>query len=99
MRKQLAPAETVLSDAVESRLDVECVPGFAEHLLINAARLWMELDLEQKQQLQQVLFPEDVWFDGEKVGTAATCLAFRQLNGIAVGESRLASPPGFEPGF
>jgi site-specific DNA recombinase len=97
LREQLALAELELSDAVESQLDVEGVLAFAEHLLTNAARLWIELDLDQKQQLQQVLFPGGVWFDGEKVGTAATCLAFKQLDEFAAGESRLASPEGFEP--
>ena len=37
--------------------------------------------------------------DGEKFGTAVTCLAFKQL-AVSEGENaRLASPPGFEPGF
>jgi hypothetical protein len=36
--------------------------------LTNAGRLWMELDLDQKQRLQQVPFPEGVRFDGERFG-------------------------------
>jgi hypothetical protein len=30
----------------------------------------MELDLDQRQRLQQVLFPEGLRFDGEQFGTA-----------------------------
>lgn len=40
----------------------------------------MELDLDQKQSLQRALFPEGLRFDGEKFGTAVTCLAFKQLD-------------------
>jgi hypothetical protein len=68
------------------------VLAFAEHLVTNAARLWMELPLDQKQQLQQVLFPEGLRFDGEKFGTAVTCLAFKQLAESKGDESSLASP-------
>lgn len=68
-----------LNDAVVEQFDVESALGFAEHVLTNAARLWLELNLDQKQQLQSVLFPEGLRFDGEKFGTAVTCLAFKQL--------------------
>ena len=59
----------------------------------------MELDLDQKQQLQQVLFPEGLRFDGEEFGTAVTCLAFKQLGENEPAESGMASPTGFEPVF
>jgi hypothetical protein len=62
-------------------------------------QVWLELALGQKQRLQQVLFPESLRFDGEKFGTAVTCLAFKQLPDNDKVESSVASPPGFEPGF
>ena len=43
---------------------------------------------------QQVLFPEGLKFDGERFGTAVTCLAFKQMPGIGDGKSSLASPRG-----
>ena len=36
--------------------------AFFEQLLTNAARLWMAVGLDQKQQLQQGLFPEGLQF-------------------------------------
>ena len=95
LREQVALAEMELADAVLDQFDVEGLLGFAEHLLGNAERLWMELGLDQKQQLQQVLFPEGLRFDGEKFGTAVTCLAFKQLAEIGEPESSMASPAGF----
>ena len=46
--------------------------AFSEHLMMNAARLWLEASLEQKQRLQEVLFPNGLWFDGERFGTVVT---------------------------
>jgi site-specific DNA recombinase len=94
LREQLALAEMELSTATENQLDVEGALAFAEHLLTNAARLWMELGLDQKQQLQQVLFPEGLRFDGEQFGTAPTCLAFMQLARSVDSKDGMASPGG-----
>ena len=48
--------------------------GFAEHVLTNAARLWVELGIDGKQELQQALFPQGLSFDGQEFGTAVTYL-------------------------
>jgi len=95
LREQLALAEIELNDAVLDQLDIDGVLAFAEHVVTNAARLWIELDLVQKQRLQQTLFPEGLRFVGEKFGTAATCLAFKKLDGSGGSNSGMASPPGF----
>jgi len=92
LREQLALAEIELNDAVLDQLDIDGVLAFAEHVVTNAARLWIELDLVQKQRLQQTLFPEGLRFDGEKFGTAATCLAFKKLDGSGGSNSGMASP-------
>lgn len=52
LREQVALAELELSEARMDQFDVEGILGFAEHVMTNAARLWMELDLDQKQRLQ-----------------------------------------------
>ena len=71
--------------------ETSVVLAFAEHVVTNAARRWMELDLAQKQRLQQVLFSQGLRFDGEKFGAAVTCLAFRKLQGNGEPESGMAS--------
>ena len=65
--------------------------------MTNAARLWMELGLNQRQQLQKVLFPEGLRFDGEKFGTAVTAPVFSYLQQITSTEDNMVSPTGFEP--
>jgi hypothetical protein len=81
LRELVALAEIELSEMVIEQLDIDSVLAFAEHVVTNAARLWMELDLVQKRRLQQILFPEELRFDGEKFGTAVTCLPFKKLDG------------------
>ena len=71
---------------------------FAEHVILNAARLWTEFSSEQKQRLQKVLFPEGVSFEDGVIKTAATCLFFKLLPEIQEGELSLATLPGLEPG-
>jgi len=96
-REQLSLVEMELGDAVLDDLDVQGVLGFAGHVLTNAARLWAELGIDGKQELQQALFPEGVSFDGEEFGTAVTSFAFNSLEVIRHTETNLASPRGVFP--
>lgn len=92
LREQIASAELELSEVRIEQFDVEGILSFAEYVLTNAARMWMELDLDRRQQLQQVLFPEGLSFDGERFGTAVTCLAFKKLGENGEPKSGMASP-------
>ena len=99
LREELALAELELHEVRLEELDVEGVLAFAEHLLTNAARLWLEASLDQKQRLQTVFFPEGLRFDGEGFGTAVTCLAFKQLSSDQGVEDGMASPRGTANGW
>lgn len=80
-----------LEDAKLDEIDLEGVLGFAEHVLTNAARLWMEAFPERKARLQQVLFPNGLTLQDGKFGTATSCFAFTQLTGIPTTDSGVAS--------
>ena len=94
LQEDLALAELELHNARIDGKDVEGVLGFAEYLLTNAARVWQEATLPQRQQLQRAILPQGLPFDGRGFGTAPTCLAFSHLQGIASVENGMASPPG-----
>jgi hypothetical protein len=83
LREDLALAELELHDARIDGKDVEGVLSFAEYLLTNAARVWQEATLPQRQQLQRAIFSEGLPFDGQGFGTAPTCLTFSHLQRIA----------------
>jgi site-specific DNA recombinase len=95
VREQLALASIDLDDARQEEVDIDGLVGFAEYVLTNAARMWMEATAEQRPRLQRALFPEGLRFRDGRIGTAVTCMAFTQLEGIAGGVSGVASPAGF----
>ncbi len=99
LREDLALAEMEIADAKLEAVDIEGVLAFAETVLTDASGLWTAASLDQKQRLQGVLFPEGLRFDGREFGTAATCLAFKQLRGSEPVVEAMASPTGFEPVF
>ena len=78
-------------------LDVEAMLSFSQYVLLNAARLWQEASLDQKQRLQKALFPDGLSFSQGKFGTARTSILFEILEAPAIDKANLVSPTGFEP--
>ena len=94
LREEMTLADIELHDAKLDELDVEGILGFADHLLTNAARIWTEASLDQRQRLQQVFFPDGLRFDGKAFGTAVTCLAFSDFQALRPTGTNVASPTG-----
>jgi hypothetical protein len=82
-------AEVALHEARIDEIDVEGVVAFAEHVLANAAQLWLESSLDQRQRLQSVLFPRGVTYSAAGVfGTAETSVIFRFLQSLPTERAR-----------
>jgi hypothetical protein len=94
LREESALLELRLHDTRIDELDIDALLAFAEHVVGDAAWIWSEANLEQRIQLQQVFFPRGLEFDGARFGTAATCLAFREIGETFGVENGLASPTG-----
>ncbi len=77
--------------------NLESILSFAERVLTDASRLWMNFELDQRQRFQQLIFPEGLEYDGERFRTAPTCGMFTYLQQIGAGKDHLASPTGIEP--
>ena len=97
LNEEIMLTEVELHEVRIDEMDVEAVLGFAQHVLLNAGRLWMEFSLEQKQRLQQVLFPQGIRFSEGSFETPVTSLAFKYLQDNSSQKSNLVSPTGFEP--
>jgi hypothetical protein len=97
LAEDTALAEMACNDARIDELDIEGVLAFAEHLLLNVARMWTEASLDQKQRLQRVLFPKGVTYGADGFGTAEGSLVFTMLDAIAAPETSEVSPTGFVP--
>lgn len=94
---ELADAEIRLHDARIQEIDVEGVLDFALHLVVHADRLWLEGTLEQRQQIQRVLFPAGVLLRNEEVRTPGTSSFFCYLGEVAGAGKDLVAHTGFEP--
>ena len=98
LREDIALVRMELEQARLEEIDVEGLLDFAEHVLNNAAHLWLDASPEVKRRLQTVIFPEGLRFRDGELGTATTYLAFSHLQGIGADRKGLASPPGISPG-
>ena len=79
-------------------MEVEAVLEFADKLLENPSRLWLQAPLDQKQRLQKVFFPGGLAYSKEEgFGTAVTSPLFNLLEEYSGGKSSVVSPAGFEP--
>jgi site-specific DNA recombinase len=101
---QLAKVESELAvsqmDAFDARLDdleVERVLTTAHFILEHASGTWFAADLDRKQRIQSVLFPQGVTLSKEGFGTPQPHSFFNNLGDAEMTKSSLASPEGFEP--
>ncbi|MCU1220234.1 MAG: hypothetical protein JWN42_1431 [Candidatus Angelobacter sp.] len=78
---------------------MEAVLDYAEMIILNASNLWKAAAAEQKQRLQQVLFPEGVTHADGNYRTALTCSLFNGMGKMTVQKEGLVALPGIEPGF
>jgi hypothetical protein len=99
LNEEIALAEIAEHDARIEEIDIQAAVSFGEFVLLNAARLWTELPLSQKQRLQQVLFPHGVQFDGGNYRTAETSMIFFNLEVEHEQKEDVVALPGIEPGF
>ena len=84
LREELTLAQMDRHSAELEEMDVEGILAFAERVLPSASNLWVQSSLAQKQQLQQVFFPDGIRFDRKKlVGTGTTLPVFNYLNPIS----------------
>jgi hypothetical protein len=89
-----APASSSRAPTVArlEKFDVEGILAFAERVLPRASDLWVQASLDQRQRLQEVLFPDGVVFDGNRfVRTGVSSPAFKYLTAVQPTEKNLAS--------
>lgn len=90
LENDIAIAELEANEAKIDQLDIDAALTFAEYVLTNAARLWREANLDQKQRLQRVLFPKGAVLKDGKVSTAVTCSIYSWLQPADAENARLA---------
>ena len=81
-------------EAQATEVRVEKVVEFAEDLLLNVAGAWERCSLDQKQRLQQLLFPAGVEYADGVYRTQQTSLLFNGLPAKASRDERFGSATG-----
>ena len=99
LKEKILLTEMDLHQVKLEELDIEGILAFAEYLLSNLARLWIDLPLEQKQRLQKIVYPNGITFLDGEFGTAETSPVFNLLGEFAATESTVVAPTGVEPVF
>jgi site-specific DNA recombinase len=99
LEQEIVTLELKVNDARQDEIEIEELLDFAENLILNAAGTWNQSSLEQRQRLQQVLFPQGVTYSDRTYRTSATSPMFKLLEAETVKNERLVALPGIEPGF
>src|SRR5271154_5665985 len=73
---------------------IPALPCFAEDLLLNTAGAWQKCSLEQKQRLQQVLFPRGVEYTDGVYRTQETSFLFTGLGAAEAENEGFGSATG-----
>jgi len=97
LNEAMTLAEIDQHDKRADELDIEAVLGFAERVSLNAPRLWLEADLDQRQRFQAFLFPEGLEVVEGEIRTPVTASFYEELQHFTTPEERLVAPTGFEP--
>jgi hypothetical protein len=99
LNEEIALAEINERDARIEQMDLHAAVTFGEFVLLNAARLWAQLGLEQKQRLQQAVFPRGVQFGNGVYRTTETSMVFFDLETGQPENEGLVALTGIEPVF
>ncbi len=96
-KTQLALAKMDERTCEAESLDIEAVLAFAGRMLLEPAKMWQCGSLEQRQRLQELLFPDGLAWNGENFGTVVTCSVVQHLQDNTPQETALVPPRGVEP--
>ncbi len=90
-------AEIDQHDHRSEELDIEAVLDFAEKVSLDAPRLWLEANLDQRQRFQTLLFPAGLEVRDGQVRTAVSSSFYEELQHFTAPGERLVAHTGFEP--
>jgi hypothetical protein len=95
---ELEAAELDHQEAVFADMDVDGIFHFAQHVLTDASRIWVEMKPEAKRRFEQHLYPAGLAYEPDRgFRTAPTSPLFKPLELSGASELPVVRPRGFEP--
>lgn len=86
-----------ISEAAMDKLDIDTICEFAKHFLENIAQTWKNADLDTKQRLQEMIFPEGVTYHFPGFRTIKLSCLFNVLRELNDPNESLGWSMGIEP--
>lgn len=97
IRNEIAVLRVERSDTKIDQYDTEAIRNFSETFLTNLDKLWIELDLTQKQALQSQIFPNGVVCQNKIIRTTNLAQSFELIEALNNQNSNYVTPVGVEP--
>ena len=102
LEQEILTLEMKVNEAKQEEIEIDQLLDFSENLLLNAAgNMEAKAAFEQKQRLQQILFPQGASYCGRQVFIEPPQLTLCSISYRKKIEEKeeLVALPGIEPGF
>lgn len=96
INEQIILKKLELSEASIDLYDVEAYIKYCKFFISNIANLWASADLNLKQKFQNLVFPQEIYFDKEQYRTPQLSHIFTFIKNLT-SESHLVEAAGLEP--
>jgi len=72
---------------------------FCKYFLNNVSEIWLKGDINLRRKVQNLIFPDRIYFENEEFRTTEIAPVFNLLKGNNINKFNLVAPTGFEPVF
>lgn len=79
--------------------DVDRYIEFCKYFLTNVSEIWLKGDINLRKKVQNLIFPDKIYFENEEFRTTQISPIFNLLKGNTLNKFNLVAPTGFEPVF
>ena len=89
IKSKIIVKKVQISEGSMQKLDIDIICSFAKHFLQNLAQTWKNANLETKQRLQEIIFPEGVFYCFPGFRTVTLSCLFEIFRGFELEKSDL----------
>lgn len=94
LRNEILVKQVELNENKIELNDIKGYLNYCKYFLSNLAKLWANSNVNVKQQFQNLIFPEKIYFENGTFRTTATTSIFKQLEQLPANKSGLVARTG-----
>lgn len=99
INEKIAVTRLSMNESIIEEFDIKSALDYALEFIKNIPRLWFDMNLEQKQRFQNLIFPQRVTYKAGKFGTAEISLIYQLIEQSTHQKVGLVPLRGIEPRF